>query len=377
MKRNHPWGRPPVDGAVRLYEKRYAPDGASQVLGLEKREPDFEMHEETQEGLILSFLAEAGDEYTSGEMLSDKLGLSRAAVWKHVEGLRAKGYRIEALPARGYRLVEVPDRLTELELLPLLATHDLGRSIHYRESLPSTNELAFRLAGEGAANGEVVVADQQTAGRGRRGRTWASPPGVNLYFSVILRPELPPQRAPELTLVAGVALAEILREAGADAKIKWPNDVHVRGKKIAGILTELSAEPDAIHFVVLGVGVNLNSGPEDLPPELRPQAISLAEARGARVPRALFAAALWTRLEEWLDRHAENGFGPVRETWKELSSTLGEQVRVKSDREVRGRAVDLDEQGALLVKTEKGAVERIVAGDVEPLQARPERKHGK
>src|ERR671919_548939 len=155
--------------------------------------------EQTTEELVLGFLAEAGDDFTSGEMLSGKLGLSRTAVWKCVESLREKGYRIDAVPTRGYRLVEIPDRLTALEIAPLLNTRDIGRVIHHFESLPSTNEQAHQLAQEGASHGEVVIAEQQTAGRGRRGRSWISPAGVNLYFSVILRPELSPQRAPELT----------------------------------------------------------------------------------------------------------------------------------------------------------------------------------
>ena len=147
---------------------------------------------QNSEELILAFLAEGGDDYTSGEALSDKLGLSRTAVWKHVESLRAQGYRIEAAPSRGYRLVEVPDRLTSLELSPLLNTHDLGQVLHWYEELAFTNEFAMRLADEGAFHGEVVIAEAQTAGRGRRGRTWVSPARRNLYFSVILRPELPP-----------------------------------------------------------------------------------------------------------------------------------------------------------------------------------------
>lgn len=333
-----------------------------------------EPSEQTNEELILSFLAESGDDYTSGEALSGKLGLSRAAVWKHVEALRHKGYRIDAVPARGYRLVEVPDRLTALELSPLLGTHDLGRVIHAFETIGSTNEHAFKLAQEGAFHGEIVVAEHQTAGRGRRGRQWVSPARKNLYFSAILRPELPPQRAPELTLVAAVALAETLTEAGVDARIKWPNDVQVGGKKIAGILTELSADAERVHFVILGVGVNLNLRASELPEELLSTATSLWEARGEKVPRALFAAALWTRLEEWLDRHADAGFAPVRERWKALSSTLGQEVLVRSERrELRGVAEDIDESGALILRTSDGALERILAGDVEQLRPKVER----
>jgi BirA family biotin operon repressor/biotin-[acetyl-CoA-carboxylase] ligase len=330
-----------------------------------------ETAEQTQQELILGFLADGRDEYTSGEALSAKLGLSRTAVWKHVEALRGKGYRIDAVPARGYRLVDVPDRLSPLELTPLLSTHHLGQSIHFHDTVPSTNEVAFRLAADGAEHGEVVVAEQQTAGKGRRGRTWVSPTGLNLYFSAILRPELAPQHAPELTLVAAVALAETLCEAGADARIKWPNDVQIDGRKVAGILTELSAEPERVHFVVLGVGVNLNAGPEHFPPEVASTATSLSQVLGQSVNRALFTTSLWGRLEEWLDLHHEVGFGPVRQRWKELSSTLGQEVVVRTDRsELRGVAEDIDPAGALMVRTAGGSLERVLAGDVEQLRPR-------
>jgi BirA family biotin operon repressor/biotin-[acetyl-CoA-carboxylase] ligase len=331
---------------------------------------DPETFEQSQEELVLAFLIDSGEDFTSGDTLSGKLGLSRAAVWKYVESLRDKGYRIEALPARGHRLVEVPDRLTSLELSPLLNTHDLGRVIHYEESVPSTNALAYQMAEEGSFHGEVVIAEQQTQGKGRRGRTWISPPKLNLYLSAVLRPDLPPARAPELTLVAAVALAETLREAGAQAEIKWPNDVHVGGRKLAGILTELSADTERIHFAVLGMGVNLNGRQSDFPPELQEIATSLREARGEEVPRALFTGALLASLEKWLDLHAAEGFEPVREAWKKMSSTLGQEILVKTERtELRGVAKDIDPSGALLVETAPGKVERIHSGDVE--QVRP------
>jgi len=324
---------------------------------------------QTPEAQVLAFLAEGGDDYTSGEALSGKLGLSRAAVWKYVEGLRARGYRIDAVPARGYRLVEIPDRLSALELFPLLGTRELGQTLHHFEELPSTNQTAFALAGQGAAHGEVVIAEAQTAGRGRRGRSWITLPGKGLSLSVILRPQLPPQRAPELTLVAAVALAEALTDAGAAAGIKWPNDVQLEGRKVAGILTEMSAEPDQVHFVVLGIGVNLNGSAQDFPEELRGQLTSLAAERGSAVPRALFTAALLARLESWLDRHESEGFEVVREAWKARSTTLGAQVMVRAEgRVTEGRAVDIDEGGALLLRLEDGSVTRILAGDVEHLR---------
>ncbi|MEI6225183.1 MAG: biotin--[acetyl-CoA-carboxylase] ligase [Deltaproteobacteria bacterium] len=316
------------------------------------------------EEMVLAFLAEAGDDFVSGEAISGKLGLSRAAVWKHVNALRGQGYRIEAVSARGYRLTAIPDRLGALEIGPLLNTHDLGQTLHCSEELPSTNDRARELADAGAAHGEVVVAESQTAGRGRRGRAWASPAGRNLYLSVILRPNLPPQRAPELTLVASVAACDACRKAGVEVGIKWPNDLLVGERKVAGILTELSAEPDLVHWVVLGIGVNLNSGSGDFPADLRGVATSLSIERGQPVPRALFAAALLSELEQWLDRHAADGFGPVREAWRERSVTLGREVRVDADGgEISGVAEDIDASGALLVRGRSGLV-RVVSGDV-------------
>ena len=330
-----------------------------------------ELQESTHAELILGLLVEGGTDFVSGEALSGKLGLSRTAVWKVVNALRRQGYRIEAVSSRGYRLLEAPDRLTALEVLPLLETHDLARTVHSFEEVDSTNLVAFRLAVEGAEHGELVVAEHQTQGRGRRGRSWSSPGHLNLHASFVLRPELPPQRAPELTLLAAVALAESLRAIGVPADIKWPNDLLVGGRKVAGILTELSADLDRVHFVVLGIGVNLNSRREDFPPELAETATSVLQVLGRRVGRAAFAAALARQLEDWLDLHAGQGFRPVRERWRALSATLGQEVLVTSERrEIRGVAIDIDEDGALRIRTASGTEERVLAGDVEQVRPR-------
>ncbi len=324
--------------------------------------------EQTNEELILSFLAEGGEDYVSGAALSDKLGLTRTAVWKYVEQLRRLGYRIDAQASRGYRLLEVPDRLTALEVAPLLNTKELGRTLHHYDQLDSTNAKAFELAHEGGFHGEVIIAETQTAGRGRRGRAWVSPPGKSLAMSLILRPELPPSRAPELTLVAAVALAETLSDSGVDAKIKWPNDVLVNGRKAAGILTELSADVERVHFVILGIGVNLNVPRGDFPPELGEIATSVLAEKQAPVHRALFTAALLGKLERWLEQWADQGFAPVREAWKAASSTLGQEVLVRAEgRELRGVAEDIDEAGALVLNV-AGRRERVLSGDVEQLR---------
>lgn len=324
----------------------------------------------SNEEMILAFLAEGGDDYVSGAALSDKLGLSRTAVWKHVEQLRKLGYRIDAQSAKGYRLLEVPDRLTTLEVGPLLSTRELGRTLHHYDELPSTNAKAFELAHEGGFHGEVIVTEHQTAGKGRRGRAWVSPAGKNLALSVILRPDIAPARAPELTLVAAVALTETLRDSGVEASIKWPNDVQIAGRKVAGILTELSADVERVHFVVLGIGVNLNTDAADFPPDVAELATSVSLNRSSPVHRALFTAALLAKIEQWLDTWTEEGFEPVRASWRAMASTLGQEVLVRADnKELRGFAEDIDSTGALLLRVGE-RIERVLSGDVEQVRSR-------
>ena len=316
---------------------------------------------------VLAFLAEAGDEAVPGEALEGKLGLSPKELWHHLETLRSKGYRIDAAP-RGFRLSAVPDRLTALEPRPLLNTHDLGQVVHHFEEIGSTNDRARELAEEGCGHGEVVIAEVQTGGRGRRRRVWASPGGRNAYFSVVLRPDLKPARAPELTLLASVALCDALRQAGVSAAIKWPNDLLADGRKVAGILTELEVRRGKVQWVVVGIGVNVNATEADFPEELRQTATSVRLSRGSMAPRALFVAACLTSLEQWLDWHAEEGFAPVRQAWRERSDTLGREVRVLTESgELLGIAEDVDEGGALLLRS-AGQLTRIVSGDVVTLR---------
>lgn len=261
------------------------------------------------------------------------------------------------------------DELTEAAIAPLLGTRSLGAALHCHDVIGSTNDEALRLAKEGAAHGTVVIADRQTSGRGRRGRSWASPPGVSAYLSVILRPGLPPHRAPELVSVVAVAAAETLRNAGVEARIKWPNDIEIGGRKVAGILTELSADASRINFVVVGLGLNVNATPADLPEELREIATSLRIELGQEVSRPRVVASLLAHLESWLDVHAAGGFAPIRERYRELSATLGRRVRlIEPDKELEGVAEDVDEAGALLLRRDDGGAERILTGDVTSLR---------
>ncbi len=253
------------------------------------------------------------------------------------------------------------------DLASLLSTRALGRTIHALDEVGSTSDLARSLADAGATHGTLVVAEAQRWGRGRRGRVWVSPPGENLLFSLVLRPAIPLARASELTLVAAVAIAEALGGAGFPAAIRWPNDLLLAGKKVAGILTELAASGEAIRWVVLGVGIDVNS--RVFPPGVAEIATSLALFSGRDVPRAPLLAAVLGSLESWLARHAREGLGPVRERWLQRSSTIGARVRAEGpEGPVEGLAEAMDEDGALLVRDAAGRLARIVAGDVEPIR---------
>jgi BirA family biotin operon repressor/biotin-[acetyl-CoA-carboxylase] ligase len=328
----------------------------------------------SQDAIVLDLLLDTAGDFVAGQVLCDKLDVPRAELLKRIDSLRSRGYVIHASGGRGYRLDEVPDMIGEAQIAPLLATGEMGRRIHSYDQLSSTNDEAHRLAESGALHGEVVLAEQQTQGRGRSGRSWIAPKGSGLTMSIVLRPALPPQRAPELTLVAAVAVCEAARELGASAaRIKWPNDVECEGKKLAGLLIELRAENDRIRHAVLGIGFNVAFSAEDLPEELRGRATSLAIEAGGRRPRPQVCASLLEHIEEWLSLHEAEGFEVVRERWRELSSTLRRAVRVTGGGEegiIDGEAIDLAPDGALLVKDQSGRTRRVVAADVEHLRNR-------
>jgi len=318
---------------------------------------------------VLEALRTANGHPCSGEALSARWGVSRAQIWKHVEALRARGYEIRAEPGGGYRLAGVPDRLYPEELRAGLRTRWLAREIHWEESTDSTNRVADALARAGATHGTAVVAEGQTAGRGRLGRSFFSPPHRNLYTSLVLRPELTTSEAPTLILAAGVAVARAVSDFVPDpeaVEIKWPNDVLVGGRKTAGILMELSAEATRVVFAVLGIGVNLNVSREELPEEFRARATSLAAERGAPVDRAAFARRLYESLEDALDRHAEGGLPALSRDLEARFRMAGRRVRVQEPggRETAGECTGLSADGALLLRGEDGAVLRVVAGDV-------------
>jgi BirA family biotin operon repressor/biotin-[acetyl-CoA-carboxylase] ligase len=312
---------------------------------------------------ILTFLRRTP--VVSGEALSAALGISRAAIWKHIEALRADGYRIEARRARGYALTGDPDRLLPAEIARHLTTQRFGRQLASFETIDSTNVYASRWARDGAPEGTLVVAERQTAGRGRLGRHWVSPARVNLYASLVLRPRLQPADAPQLALAAAVGVARALEPlAPGRVAIKWPNDCLLDGKKVAGILTEMDAEVDRIRAVVLGIGVNLNAPVRAFPRELRDTATSVLLATGSAVDRPRFAAALCATLEAVYDRVVADGFAVLADEWESYSCLTGRQVTIDcGGRRSEGTVRGIDASGRLVLDGSAGE-ERIMAGDV-------------
>jgi BirA family biotin operon repressor/biotin-[acetyl-CoA-carboxylase] ligase len=317
-------------------------------------------------GTILHLLrTEAG--YLSGQHFSRELGVSRTAVWKHISALRNDGYRIEAVPSRGYRLISSPDAIDPHEVRAQLEGARVGRRLEYFKTTVSTNADAFRLSEGGAVEGTVVLADSQSGGKGRRGRVWASPAGVNLYCSVVLRPAIMPHEAPQLTFLSAVAAARAIEQTTKLVpEIKWPNDLLVSGKKVAGLLNEMSAETDGINFVILGIGVNLNMTADQFPDDLRQPATSLLLESGVPVDRSRFAGTMLNELDRLYRDFLAHGFGPVREEWQRRCNASGRQVLVSdSGTECTGGCfIGIDSDGALLLRSEDGRVHRITCGDV-------------
>ncbi len=313
---------------------------------------------------ILRLLKENTD-YISGQQLCDELQVSRTAVWKTVEQLKRDGYEIEAVHGKGYRLIDSPDILSEEEIRSIIQTKWAGCEVIYYDETDSTN-IQAKLAGEkGFPHGTLVVADRQMAGRGRRGRSWDSPKGVCVYMTLLLRPSIAPANAPMLTLVMALCVAEAVRGlTGLEAAIKWPNDIVLNGKKICGILTEMSTEIDYINYVVTGVGINMNQ--ESFPEEIRDTATSLLMEGAEHIRRSELIAAVMERYEEnyGIFMKTEDLSG-LFQTYNRMLVNRDMAVRVLDPQgEYSARALGINEKGELVVMTDEGEERHIFAGEV-------------
>ena len=318
---------------------------------------------------VLNFLREHPDDYLSGQCISRQLGLSRTAVWKAVEALRRDGYVIAATTGRGYRLSGVPDALTEPEIRARLGpTERVGRTLLCFDEIGSTNTYAKEIALSGAEDGTVVTANRQTAGRGRLGREFQSPAGKGVYLTALLRPELPPERLLCVTALAGVAVCRAVEQVcGVRPGIKWTNDLVLGGRKLCGILTELSLEGESgrVQYLVIGAGLNVLHTSEDFSPEVRPVATSLAQELGRPVSRPALAAAEIAELDRLYGALCSGRTEPYLDEYRRSCVTLGKEVQLL--RPDGGRehvtALDIDGQFGLVVRREDGATAMIRSGE--------------
>ncbi len=313
---------------------------------------------------ILSALYRAKD-YVSGQELCDALQVSRTAVWKVVNQLKEEGYVIESVPRRGYRIIERPDVVTAEEVESRLDTRWAGHPVIYYEVIDSTNNEAKRLAETGAGNGTLLVTDLQEHGKGRRGRVWSTPPRTAVMMSILLRPDLPPDKVSSVTLVMGMAVAAACGSyCGVKAEIKWPNDVVVEGRKICGILTEMSSEIGAINYLVCGAGINANI--TEFPEELRDKADSLCRITGHPIDRAGLIAECMKQFEYYYEKYLRTGdVSLFLEEYNGLLAGKDGRVRVlEPGNEHDGIARGINEKGELLVELSDGTVEQVYAGEV-------------
>jgi len=301
----------------------------------------------------------------SGAELSQSLGISRAAVAARIEALRSLGYDIEAGPHTGYRLLSAPDLLHADDLLSRLGrTRVVGRAIQVFQETTSTNDIVEKFARDGVKEGVVVFAESQTKGRGRLGRKWLSPARKGLWFSLLLRPKLRPLAVTQLTVACATALVRAIHsQTGLAPSVKWPNDLLLNGRKVAGILTEMSGELDAVKYVIVGVGVDVNV--EEFPADLGKLATSLRIETGELQDRAGLATEILREIDRDYARVCGGQFEAIADEWERSCDTIGRELVIQvGDRRVRGRAESLDDDGALLLRTQHGRLERIVGGNV-------------
>ncbi|MCM2674359.1 biotin--[acetyl-CoA-carboxylase] ligase [Alkalicoccobacillus plakortidis] len=316
---------------------------------------------------LVQELVEHQGTYLSGESLSQALGVSRTAIWKQIDVLKKSGYQIDSVPKKGYQLLSRPDGLQEHDLHLYLKSKRLGHTVAYYASVPTTQAIAHDLAEAGSEEGHLVVADEQTGGRGRFGRNWSSAPGTSISMSLLLRPKLAPQQVPQLTLVAAVAVTRAIEKVTQlKADIKWPNDILINGKKIVGILTEMQSEPGLAKVVILGIGINANQSESELNHDNRNRSTSLAIEAGTSINRAKLLAAVLEEFEWLYDTYVEKGFAEIKLLWEARSISIGKQLKAQTiNGTITGLSTGISAEGALLLEDDQGIIHTVYSADIE------------
>lgn len=316
---------------------------------------------------LIDLLSSAEDSFISGQFLSDELQISRSAIWKHMNELKKDGYEIESKQRKGYRIISSPNKVSENTLTWGLQTEWLGKNIHHRKSIDSTQKLAHQYALDGAKHGTVVIADEQTAGRGRLGRNWDSRKDKGIWMSMILRPNILPYLAPQLTLLTATVIAQAIEEVtGIIPKIKWPNDILIEQRKVCGILTEMQAEQDKVLYVVIGFGLNVNQTIAELPVNESYQITSLANESDRQFDLRAIIQCIFNHFETSYEQYMKMGFMNIKETWENYGFKINERLTYTSGN-IRKEALFLGiaEDGALQVKHDNGNIEKIYSAEIE------------
>jgi BirA family biotin operon repressor/biotin-[acetyl-CoA-carboxylase] ligase len=315
---------------------------------------------------IIRLLKKGGNEFISGQDISKKLGVSRTAIWKYMNQIREDGYEIESISNRGYRLVSSPDILTFEEIGPYLNTKFIGRNIIHFNSIESTNSIAKKLGDSDEANGSVVISEEQTNGRGRLGRSWVSPSHKGIWMSIILKPNLSPVDAVNLTQTAAASVVKAAEELGIGTLVKWPNDIVINNKKICGILTEMNAELTRINYVVVGIGINVNSGEDEFPEDIKNTATSLKIQMNAPISRQELTARILNNFEKLYSKFTdENNIEASIYICREKSAVIGKDIMIiNREKSVEAHVLDIDNRGRLVVEYSDGSQEHIISGEV-------------
>ncbi|NBI30504.1 biotin--[acetyl-CoA-carboxylase] ligase [Chengkuizengella marina] len=316
---------------------------------------------------IIQIFLDHPNQYISGEKLSEELNCSRTAIWKHIQTLKKKGYMFESTPRLGYRMLKTPpEPLDVSRIISALNTRCMGLKIKYLQEVDSTQTMAAEMVKKGEEEGTVIIAEQQTDGRGRLGRKWFSPPGTGIWMSMILKPQIPLQFIHQLTLLISVAICRVIkRMLDVDVGIKWPNDLYINGKKVCGILLESSAEDERVKHVIAGVGISVNLLQKDIPEDLKDKMTSLCIETGIKCNREELLISLFKEWEELYMLYLSEGFAPIRILWEALSICLHCPIQVHTHQGiVKGKAYGMDEMGALMIRDEEGKEHKIYSGDV-------------
>lgn len=311
---------------------------------------------------VIKAILDSGKEFVSGEELSKELGISRTAVWKHINALKEEGYSIESVNKKGYRLLDSPnDLLNPQNIYHNLQTDIIGQNIIHFNTLESTNDY-LKQVGNDVVEGTVVISEEQTKGKGRLGRIWESKVGDGIWMSIILKPDIMPYKAPFITLIAGASVVKALNNLGVNAQIKWPNDIIINNKKICGILTELSAEIERINYVVLGIGMNVKN--EDFDSELKNKATSLHK-EGYELHRVDIVKEIFYQFELLYKKYLDNDKEEVLNICRDYSAILNKEIYIiRNDEKELVKCIDVNEEGNLLVKNSSGQVKEIISGEV-------------